>query len=349
VATQSSDEERQWTAEKRDFVADRRDDLAARRDAVDDARDLTADARESQLDERQEAQDTRAAELGLLGKGAVAGEADRRIAGHQADEERARLRTDRHAANRAREAATAQRLEANPATGLASAFATLAQYLYAAESVDEVLQRIAETAVNTVAGCEMASITLRAQGAYHTAATTDVTASAVDQAQYDTEEGPSLDAVEAPLVYAQSFPDARWPALGSRPAELGALSAASFSLTSARLGSAGVEGALNAYGTEPEAYSDEAQQIGLILAAHASTAAGAVRERATAQHLAEDLEQALSSRDVIGQAKGILMERLKITPEDAFDLLRLTSNRLNKKLSLLAAALAETGELPPPS
>jgi hypothetical protein len=345
---QSSDVERQWAAEKRDFVADRRDELAAQRDAVDDARDVTAEARELMLDAREDALDVRATTLGLPSNaGAAADQADRHAAGSQADEGRERLRTDRQAASRARDAADTRRLAATPTTGLASAFARIAQYLYAADSFEEVLERITRTAVNTVGGCQMATITLRAHGAHQTAATTDLAASAVDQAQYDMNEGPCLDAVEAPLVCAQSFPDARWPTLGSRPTDLGAQSAASFSLTSASVGSTGVEGSLNTYSTSQEAYSDEAQHIGLILAAHASTAAGAVRERAALRNLADNLEQALLSRDVIGQAKGILMERLKITPEDAFDLLRLTSSRLNKKLHLLATTLAETGEMTP--
>ena len=182
------------------------------------------------------------------------------------------------------------------------------------------------------------------EGAYQTAATTDSTASAVDQAQYDAEEGPCLDAVEAPIVYAQSFPDTRWPTLASRPAELGAQSAASYRLAAASLATAGTGGSLNTYGIEPDAFSDEAREIGLILAAHASVAAGAVRERDALQDLAQNLNKALLSRDVIGQAKGILMERLKITPEDAFDVLRRSSNRLNEKLHAVALSLAETGE-----
>ena len=190
----------------------------------------------------------------------------------------------------------------------------------------------------------MASVTLSEQGAYQTAATTDSTASAVDQAQYDAQEGPSLDAVDTPIVYAQSFPDTRWPTLGSRPADMGAQSAASYRLATASLATAGTGGSLNTYGVEPDAFSDEAREIGLILAAHASVAAGAVRERDALQDLAQNLTKALLSRDVIGQAKGILMERLKLTPEDAFDALRRSSNRLNEKLQAVAHNLAETGE-----
>ena len=93
--------------------------------------------------------------------------------------------------------------------------------------------------------------------------------------------------VETPIVYAQSFPDTRWPTLASRPADLGAHSAASYRLAAASVASAGTGGSLNTYGIEPDAFSDEAQQIGLILAAHASMAAGAVRERDALQDVAE--------------------------------------------------------------
>jgi hypothetical protein len=55
----------------------------------------------------------------------------------------------------------------------------------------------------------MASVTLLEQSGYRTAASTDPSASAVDEAQYQSHEGPCLDAVDAPLVYAQSFPDER--------------------------------------------------------------------------------------------------------------------------------------------
>ena len=232
-------------------------------------------------------------------------------------------------------------MEATPTTRLASAFAAIAENLYAAGSFDDVLLRIAQTAVSTVAGCDMASVTLGEQGTYQTAATTELAASVVDQAQYDAHEGPILDAVDTPIVYAQSFPDTRWPTLASRPADLGAHSAASYRLAAAGPATAGTGGSLNTYGTEADAFSDEAQQIGLILAAHASVAAGAVRERDALQDLAKNLNEALLSRDVIGQAKGILMERLNLSPEEAFDVLRRSSNRLNEKLHTLALRLVE--------
>ena len=60
----------------------------------------------------------------------------------------------------------------------------------------------------------------------------------------------------------------------------------------------------------------------------------------------QGLEEALLSRDVIGQAKGILMERLHLTPEQAFDQLREASQQRNRKLRDIAVFVAETGEWP---
>lgn len=305
-----------------------------------------AGERELALDVRERKLDARAAEVGLLPDSAEAAthRVGARAAREQARQNREQSEAEREAAARARDAATMRRLAATPTTKLASAFAAIAENLYAADSFDGVLLRIARTAVSTVAGCQMASVTLSEQGAYQTAATTDSVAAAVDRAQYDAQEGPCLDAVDTPIVYAQSFPDIRWPKLGSRPADAGAQSAASYRLGAASIATAGGGGSLNTYGIEPDAFSDEAQEIGLILAAHASMAAGAVRERGDLQDLAQNLNKALLSRDVIGQAKGILMERLKIGPEEAFDALRRSSNRLNEKLQAVAHSLAETGE-----
>jgi hypothetical protein len=148
------------------------------------------------------------------------------------------------------------------------------------------------------------------------------------------------------MVYAQSFPDERWPTLAGRPTESGVKSALSYRLAATNRATAeSGGGSLNSYGVIPYAFNDTAQEIGLILAAHASVAARAVGERSTLESLGRDLQQVLLYRDVIGQAKGILMERLKITPEDAFDLLRRSSQRLNLKLREVARGLAETGEL----
>lgn len=73
-------------------------------------------------------------------------------------------------------------------------------------------------------------------------------------------------------------------------------------------------------------------------------AARAVGERSTLEGLGRQLQDALLTRDIIGQATGILTERLRITPDDAFDVLRHSSQRLNVKLREVARRLTETGE-----
>lgn len=354
-----SEDERSWAADKRDFVADHRDDIADERDAtagirdaVADERDRVADAREAALDDWERRLDARAAQLGVLAEGtqderdqAAAQHAEARISRQAQRQEREDRRAERDAAAVSRAEATKRRQAATPRTALAMAFAEIAQYLYEVDSVDEVLSRIAQAAVSTVPGCQLASVTIREDGAFRTVAATHAAAMEVDQAQYQASEGPCLDAVDDAIVYAPALPDQRWPALGARPTRSGVHSVVSYQLAAAGpLPKASLMGSLNAYAGAPHAFDDEAREIGLILAAHASVAAGAVRERTALEQLARQLHEGLSSRDVIGQAKGILMERLHITPEDAFDVLRRASQRLNIKLREIAQKLTETGE-----
>jgi len=198
----------------------------------------------------------------------------------------------------------------------------------------------------TLAGADAASVTIPEHDSYRTVGPTTASASQVDQAQYHAGEGPCLDAISASLmVTAPSFPDERWPILGASPTEYGVQSSISYQLKGTRGGNG--MGSLNIYAYAPEAFDDAAVEIGTILAAHASLAARAVGERTSLQRLDKDLEQALLSRDVIGQAKGILMERLKTTPEQAFEILKNASQRLNVKLRQVARDITETGELGP--
>jgi hypothetical protein len=365
MSGEQDQDERAWGADKRDFVAARRDEIAAdrdtdagARDAIADEREDLADGREGGLDERERRIEERAAELGFapehsaaeqgyLPAQRAAGAAQRQLTGEQRDQRRG----ERDTAGEAREAAASLRQASTPTTGLALAFAEIARYLYQADNFEDVLTRIIHTAVSVVSGCDMASITVR-EGVetFRTLASTHAAALAVDKAQYEAREGPCLDAVETAIVYAPSFPDPRWPSFAGRPAESGVEAIVSYRLAaSGRIAEDLAAGSLNVYAGTPQTFDDEAREIGLILAAHASVGIQAVREREALEQLGRQLHQALSSRDVIGQAKGILMERLRITPEDAFDTLRRASQRLNIKLREIAERLAETGNLDDPS
>ncbi|MFZ1411326.1 MAG: ANTAR domain-containing protein [Micropruina sp.] len=352
----SNAEERAWAGEKREFVADSRDDAADERDIAADARDVVAsareaiaDAREAELNKRDEQLRARASESGLAaGRGTPAAEPGEGHAREVANEERSDVGREREEDKVSRDAATERReLEDRP-TLLALAFASIAERLYDADTYDEALTRIATAAVATIAGGQWASVTLSEKNTYRTAASTDEAATAVDREQYEAGEGPSLDALTSALVDAPGFPDVRWPILGAHPSEHGVHSSLSYQLdTHGRTGHETQRGSLNVYGLTPDAFDQTAHEIGTILAAHASLAARAVGERASLEALDHHLEQALLSRDVIGQAKGILMERLKTTPDEAFDILKRSSQRLNVKLREVARKLAETGEVDP--
>jgi hypothetical protein len=98
-------------------------------------------------------------------------------------------------------------------------------------------------------------------------------------------------------------------------------------------------GALNIYASSPAAFDDECQEIGQMFAGHAAVAlAGAEHE--------SNLRSGMGTRDIIGQAKGILMERYKLTADRAFGVLSRASQEVNRKLADVARELTETGAVP---
>ena len=97
-------------------------------------------------------------------------------------------------------------------------------------------------------------------------------------------------------------------------------------------------GALNLYSRSADSFTDESEHVGRLFASHAAVAfAGADK--------VHHLNVALARRDLIGQAKGILMERFKITADQAFSILVRVSQDSNRKLFDLAEELAQTGHL----
>ncbi|HET7723080.1 MAG TPA: ANTAR domain-containing protein [Propionibacteriaceae bacterium] len=344
-----------WSADKREFVADDRDEIADEREAIADEREAIADARERAAQDWEDRLHRWELELNAHAEAVGGPAAPSRAGAARADEgsararaaaERDEARRRRAQARQDREAATHRRLTQSHPTLLAQAFAQIADRLYEADSYDEVISRIAEAAVATVAGGELASVTLHGEQGYWSVGATGQQALDVDQEQYEAGEGPCLDAFEMGFVDAPSFPDPRWPVLGSRPVAHGVESSVSYRMTAVGHRTDPAEiGSLNVYATTREAFDATAVEIGSILAAHASLAARAIGERAELEDLERHLQRALLSRDTIGQAKGILMERLKTTPEEAFEILRRSSQRLNVKLRDVALRVTQTGEI----
>lgn len=127
----------------------------------------------------------------------------------------------------------------------------------------------------------------------------------------------------------------RWPRFAGRAADLGVRSMLSFQL----FVTGSTMGALNLYSSRPGAFGEESESVGLVFASHAAVAL------VSAQH-EEHLRAALASRDLIGQAKGILMNQFRITADQAFQVLVRASSHTNRKLVDIAEELCATGVLP---
>jgi hypothetical protein len=129
----------------------------------------------------------------------------------------------------------------------------------------------------------------------------------------------------------------RWPAWSTRVVEeLGLRSVVSYPLFAA----GDALGTLSLYSREPSAFSDEVISTeGSAFAAHVAVALAA------SQHI-ENLEVAVASRTVIGQATGIIMERFNLAPDLAFGVLTRLSSQSNRKVHQIATELVRTGVLP---
>lgn len=226
---------------------------------------------------------------------------------------------------------------------LAEVFADLARQLQTEKSPDQTQERVTRSAVETVDGCDHASITMvrRRGGGVETRAATDEVPVRVDAIQYETGQGPCLEAIaeHRSCLISDLATDERWPAFCHRAAaETGVRAMLSFRLFVAD----DTIGALNLFSRKVAAFDESARLIGTVLAAHAAIAVTAARDREHAEHVDEAL---LNSRE-IGMAMGLLMARGPATQQQAFDLLRLTSQRLNIKLRTVAATVIDTGRLP---
>ena len=232
-----------------------------------------------------------------------------------------------------------------PAGGpLAQQFARLTQSLLQATSIADVLDQVVRAAHRVVPGADLVSITLRSpSGEFHTPAETDSIATQLDQLQYRTGEGPCLTAA-TPSGPAEVRSDdlavePAWPRFGPAAAKHGVHAVLSIALLpDARPPQ--YSGALNLYSRNPGALSVDAHQPALLLATHASLALAGIAAVTRAELTAAQLHNAIASRDVIGQAKGILMARRGISADDAFDQLRRASQELNVKLTDVAHVLA---------
>lgn len=230
----------------------------------------------------------------------------------------------------------------SPGLPLADELGDLARQLQQPDRLEGTLDAIVHAAVGTIAGADHASISsVSRDGQVATLAASDEQARTVDQMQYEVGEGPCLDTLWEQRT--ERLPDLgderRWPAFIAKASALGVGSMLAVRLYVHEEDDLGV---LNLFSDRAHAFTDDSEHTALLFAAHAAVAMAEAQQQA-------QLREAMSTRDLIGQAKGILMERYKLTGDQAFLLLVRASQTSNRKLHEIAQELALSGELPSPS
>jgi GAF domain-containing protein len=214
-------------------------------------------------------------------------------------------------------------------------------------SVESLLQTITELARAVTPGELEASVTLVVKGKAATVASSGEMATELDERQYEHGIGPCLQSARSGemVEIADARTDPRWGDYGRRAAAIGSLSSLSIPLTIDPAGHAGA--ALNIYARTPNAFDQAARAAAVSFGTYAAVATGNLHAYRLAKDAAENLEVALASRATIDQAKGILMERHRLSADQAFQMLAERSMAANVKVREVAEHLVRTGELPP--
>lgn len=219
---------------------------------------------------------------------------------------------------------------------LATTFAEVARALLAEPELEVILRKIVAVAVAEIDTCESAGIELIEKRVIRPVAASSAVARRISEVQNAVGEGPCLSAIEEHETFRTNDleRDERWPKFAElAQAETDVRSILGFRLFAEE----DTMGALNLYSSRPNAFGGDDLAIGSILAAHAAIAMSWARER-------EYMQAAIQSRDLIGQAKGLLMARRNITGDEAFELLRDASQRLNVKVHQVAERVVDPSE-----
>jgi transcriptional regulator with GAF, ATPase, and Fis domain len=215
---------------------------------------------------------------------------------------------------------------------LASALSAVARSWQEASDVTATVEAVVWAAVDHLEGAEHAGVCLVERGKIETVAASDDTVVDIDKVQFEVREGPCVDAIAHQQTYRTGDLDTerRWPHFTVAASATGIRSMLSYRLFTSQA----TMGALNLYSSQRDAFTEETEHEGLLFADHAAIALSAAQTQA-------QLSVAVESRDLIGTAKGILMERHGIDIVQAFAVLVEASKNTNMKLRDVAARLVD--------
>ena len=226
---------------------------------------------------------------------------------------------------------------------LDNAIRCLSRLLLAEESLEATLSRVASLACRTLRACDLASVTMINDGRPATSVQTECLAGDLDSAQYRSQRGPCLEAYDVRRVVRGTISDSgdRWPEFTVEAVRAGVRSVLSVPLVA----NDRPVGALNLYSKSAESYDEVDEETAALFSEQASVACANAEVYWRTYTLTEHLREALESRDVIGQAKGILMARRGLKPQEAFEVLRKVSQHRNVKLRDIAEQVVYLGDL----
>ncbi len=226
---------------------------------------------------------------------------------------------------------------------LTADFSQTARALFSAGDVQTTLDQVVALAVTTIEGCDCAGVFLVEEDVLKVPVATDPVVVELNSLQHRTGEGPCLDAVaQGVTVYAGDFgDDPRWPHFGPQAASRRIRSNLALPLFTN-----GALGALSLYSRYPLAFGVIDRARALLLAGLTTVAFSSALAQEEEERLATSLHGALATRELIGKAQGILMERERLSGDEAFAVLVRASQHLNVKLRNVAQTLIDTGETP---
>jgi transcriptional regulator with GAF, ATPase, and Fis domain len=218
----------------------------------------------------------------------------------------------------------------------------LARFQVAEATVGDTLHRIAEITREALPAADVVGMTMLGEDERPTTAIyTDEESPEIDEAQYREGKGPCLDAWREKRVHRVdhiSEAAQRWPGFATACADHGVLSTLSLPMVVADV----AIGAMNLYAHAARGFGADDEELGMDLASAAASVLSNVSAYWTAFDLSQQLNEAMASRAVIEQAKGMIMARSpKVSADEAFELLRKASQRENVKLRVLAQRIVD--------
>ncbi|HEX8003035.1 MAG TPA: GAF and ANTAR domain-containing protein [Mycobacteriales bacterium] len=209
------------------------------------------------------------------------------------------------------------------------------------ESLEDALNRLVATCRDAIPACTDASVTMQRPQRPTTAAATSENALRIDRWEYDTGRGPCMDALrDGREHYVDSLADAgRYEGFAQVLEQSGVRSAYGVPLIVGEE----IVGALNVYAAAEHAFDDDTSRaVARHVAAQAARTLHNLRVYDASRTLARQLEQALESRAIIEQAKGVLMAQRDCSTEEAFEMLKRASQRENVKLRDVAQRIVSS-------